>query len=100
MRWKIFDVGKRVLAGVLALSLSAAVPVEMKSASAATTDSANLRLIYTTDIHGQVTTEDYETGKLYTTGGLSRAATLIKEAKAEVNKNNSLLFDLGDALYD
>ena len=63
-------------------------------------DTAKLRMIFTSDLHGQLTTEDYETGKVYTTGGLSRAATLIKKAKAEVNAKNSLLFDLGDVLFD
>lgn len=72
----------------------------VKEASAATEDLANLRLIFTSDLHGQVTTEDYETGGTFTTGGLSRAATLISEAKSEVNANNTLLFDLGDVLYD
>lgn len=100
MKKKIFHGGKRILAGILALSMMAVSPVQIKSSKAATTDTADLRLIFTSDIHGQVTTEDYETGKLYTTGGLSRAATLIKEAKAEVNKSNSMLFDLGDNLYD
>ena len=63
-------------------------------------DTAKLRMIFTSDLHGQLTTEDYETGKVYTTGGLSRTATLIKKAKAEVNAKNSLLFDLGDVLFD
>ena len=63
-------------------------------------DTAKLRMIFTSDLHGQLTTEDYETGKVYTTGGLSRTATLIKKAKAEVNPKNSLLFDLGDVLFD
>ena len=64
------------------------------------TDTANLRLIFTSDIHGQVTTEDYENGTVFTTGGLSRTATLIKEAKREVDGSNFMLFDLGDSLYD
>ncbi len=99
MRKKIFHGGKRLIAGVLALSLSLVAPMQMKSAKAAA-DTADLRLVFTSDIHGQVTTEDYETGKLYTTGGYSRTVSLVKEARAEVNKNNSMLFDLGDSLYD
>lgn len=63
-------------------------------------DTANLRFIFTSDIHGQVTTEDYENGTVFTTGGLSRTATLIKEARDEVKENNTLLFDLGDNMYD
>ena len=44
-------------------------------------DTAKLRMIFTSDLHGQLTTEDYETGKVYTTGGLSRTATLIKKRR-------------------
>lgn len=66
-----------------------------------TEDAATLRLLFTSDVHGQLTTEDYETGSgNYTSGGYSRTVTLLKEAKAEVDPDNSMLFDLGDNLYD
>lgn len=63
-------------------------------------DTAKLRFMFTSDIHGQITTEDYENGTVFTTGGLSRTASLIKEAKKEANEENTLLFDLGDNMYD
>lgn len=63
-------------------------------------DTADLRLIFTTDIHGQITNIDYSTGALYPKGGLSKANTLIKEARGEVGAGNTLTFDLGDVMYD
>lgn len=101
MKKELLFHGKRLVAGVLVLSmLAVAAPVQNKPVEAAEEDTADLRLMFTSDIHGQLTTEDYETGKLYTTGGFSRTATLIRDARAEVTQNNSMLFDLGDSLYD
>ena len=61
---------------------------------------ADMKIIFTTDIHGQLNSNDYETGSTLSVGGLARAYTLIKQARAEVDVNNSLTFDLGDVLYD
>ncbi len=61
---------------------------------------ADLRLVFTTDLHGQVNNVDYATGALFNTGGLAKAATLINEARGEVGASNVLTFDLGDVLYD
>lgn len=57
-----------------------------------------LRLIFTTDLHGQLNSTDYETGGKISVGGLARASHLIQQARSEVS--NSLTFDLGDVLYD
>ncbi|WP_455714010.1 Ig-like domain-containing protein [Anaerosporobacter sp.] len=63
-------------------------------------DSADLRLIFTTDLHGQLDNMDYETGNTYSIGGLTKAYTLIKEARKEMDSSNYLTFDIGDVLYD
>ena len=63
-------------------------------------DTAQLRMVFTSDLHGQLTTMNYETGELRKEGTLSRAATLIKQARAEAGELNTLLFDIGDVLYD
>lgn len=100
---KTVGMGKRILAGIVAASLFAGSLTGISLAEdtyAEAADTANLRLIFTSDIHGQVSTEDYETGMIYNSGGLSRTATLIKQARSEVHSQNSMLFDLGDALYD
>ena len=59
---------------------------------------AQLRLIFTTDIHGQLTGMDYETGTNSSVGGLARAYNVIKQARKEVE--NSMTFDVGDVMYD
>lgn len=71
--------------------------VEVQAASAETAD---LRFIFTTDLHGRVTTTDYELNKEFSVGSLAKAYTLIEEARGEKEAPNSFTFDLGDVLYD
>jgi len=59
----------------------------------------SLRLIFTTDIHGQVVNYDYQTGKNLTRG-LNKAYTLIQAARNEVNPSNYFTFDVGDSVMD
>ena len=59
-----------------------------------------LRLIFTTDLHGQVTSKDYEQGTDYHAGGLAQAYDLILQAREEAGEEYSFTFDLGDVLYD
>lgn len=61
---------------------------------------AELRMIFTTDLHGQITNTNYENGDILKQGSLARANTLIQEAREEKGKENTLLFDIGDVLYD
>lgn len=63
-------------------------------------EEAELRFIFTTDIHGQLNSKDYETGLDYGIGGLARAYDLIMQARNELPANNSFTFDVGDSLYD
>jgi len=55
-----------------------------------------LRLLETTDVHGQILPVDYLTNGKDTSAGLARIATLIKQARREAE--NCLLFDTGDFL--
>lgn len=55
-----------------------------------------LRILATTDLHGHVISWNYDTHEIAPSRGLSRVATLISAARAEVE--NSLLFDDGDFL--
>ncbi len=93
-----------LLAGSMVVSLFSGMSVSFKNnsvnADAAAMDTANLRLIYTSDLHGQVTTTDYTSGKIITNESLAKDATLIKQARNEVGSANTCLFDLGDVLYD
>lgn len=61
---------------------------------------ATLRIITTGDLHGQVTSVNYETGMADEGVGLSKVMTLIETARAEVPVRNSFLLDAGDFLYD
>ena len=61
---------------------------------------ANIRFMFTTDLHGALTTTNYETGATKSTGTLARCATLIKQARAEKASGNTFLFDVGDQSYD
>ena len=63
------------------------------TANAATVD---LRVLETTDIHMHLVDYDYYADKQSNSVGLSRVATLIKQARAEVQ--NSVLVDNGDLL--
>ena len=61
---------------------------------------ADLRMIFTTDLHGQITTTNYENGDFLKEGSIARANTLIQQARQEKGTANTLLFDVGDVLYD
>lgn len=80
------------------MQLMGAVPAQRVSADSANT--ADLRLLFTTDLHGQLTSVDYTTGAIANQFGLAKATTLIQEARNEKGAANTLLFDLGDVMYD
>lgn len=67
--------------------------------SAVQTSKATLRLMYTTDIHGKVTSYDYQTSK-ETENGLSRIYTMMKQARTEAGSSNYMSFDIGDNIMD
>ncbi|WP_113912512.1 hypothetical protein [Roseovarius dicentrarchi] len=66
------------------------------SPTAAGDVSAQLRLLGTTDLHAHLLPYDYYADEGDRPYGLSRTATLIRAARAEVA--NTMLFDNGDAL--
>ena len=72
---------------------------EVSSDSAVNTSKATLRLMYTTDIHGQVESYDYQTAK-ETDNGLSRLYTMMKQARTEAGASNYMTFDVGDNIMD
>ncbi|MBE5962796.1 MAG: hypothetical protein E7256_15705 [Lachnospiraceae bacterium] len=63
-------------------------------------DTASLRFIFTTDLHGMISSVDYEAGTDFKSAGLARAYNLILKTKSEMPEENVYLFDLGDVLYD
>lgn len=88
---------------VAALTLLSAIGL-IKSkdtvAEAAGKETVKLRIIGTTDIHGQLNSTDYELGVDYSIGGLARVYDLIQQTRSELPKENTITLDTGDVLYD
>lgn len=63
-------------------------------------ETVELRIIGTTDLHGQLKSYEYEKGVDYSYGGLARAFDLIKKTKSELPDGNTIVVDAGDFLYD
>lgn len=84
MRFIRSTLSSAILAGLVSMS---------GMASAATID---LRIVETTDIHTNVMDYDYYKDKPTAKFGLARVATLVKQARSEVE--NSVLVDNGDLL--
>ena len=61
---------------------------------------AKLRILATTDLHMNLTSHNYYADRPDPTVGLTRTATLIRQARAEAKRDGSLvlLFDNGDGL--
>ncbi len=64
------------------------------------TETVNLRIIGTTDLHGQLNSKDYELGVDYNNGGLARVMDLITRTRNELPRENTFTLDAGDVLYD
>lgn len=62
--------------------------------------SASIRIVFTSDMHGQLSTTNYANGTETKTGGLERAVTKIEEERSGYGRDNTFLFDIGDVLYD
>lgn len=89
--------------GICALSILAGLGTnQLQSANAAQneTDTVDLRIIGTTDLHGQLNSNDYEQGVDYNNGGLARVFDLIKKTKDELPEGNTVTLDAGDVLFD
>ncbi|MBH1940549.1 5'-nucleotidase C-terminal domain-containing protein [Mobilitalea sibirica] len=63
-------------------------------------ETVNLRVIGTTDLHGQLNSKDYEQGIDYNNGGLARVFDLITKTREELPKENTITLDNGDVLFD
>ncbi|MEY2192946.1 bifunctional 2',3'-cyclic-nucleotide 2'-phosphodiesterase/3'-nucleotidase [Neobacillus sp. BF23-41] len=78
---------------ILSTIVSPALPYNVKAASGNT---ATLRILETTDLHSNVLPYDYFKDAPVTNYGLAKTATLIQQARTEVD--NSMLFDAGDTI--
>lgn len=91
---------KRGLAGMLTaavvFALLPAMPVKAASKSNGT---ATLRIISTTDMHGQIGPVNYDTASEHYTGSVAQVYTLIKNARSSLKYGNTLTVDVGDTVY-
>ena len=95
---------------VLCIGFSAINCIDVQSASAeevaqveseaqmATEAQGLLKILVTGDMHGQITSQNYETGSEEADRGLSKLATLIQEERA-ATESETVLVDAGDTLY-
>jgi 2',3'-cyclic-nucleotide 2'-phosphodiesterase / 3'-nucleotidase / 5'-nucleotidase len=63
-------------------------------------ETVKLRVIGTTDLHGQLNSKDYEQGVDYSNGGLARLSDLVKKTKSEMPAESIITLDAGDTLFD
>ena len=84
---------KSLITSTLVTTLAASTLLTSQSISAATVE---LRIMETTDIHMHIADYDYYRDSQSDSVGLSRVATLIKQARDEVT--NSVLVDNGDLI--
>lgn len=63
-------------------------------------ETVDIRIIGTTDLHGQLNSMDYEKGIDYNNGGLARVFDLITKTRNELPRENTVTLDAGDVLFD
>lgn len=95
MRNQVIPAGKMIrkmciLAGICS------VLAGMKVSAAET---VAVRVISTTDIHNQVSSEDYESAALNRTASLAKLSTLIQGARKEMTGGASITVDVGDSVF-
>ncbi len=104
MMRKGMRIGLKALTAVVALGVGSFLGLmgmhDNSAQAAAEPETVDLRIIGTTDLHGQLNSKDYEKGVDYNNGGLARLSDLIKKAKNEVPAESAVLLDAGDTLYD
>ncbi len=88
----------RVIQIMMIFMLIFAVCPPMSAEAAPSAQTATLRIISTTDLHGQVSTMHYDTAS-DKPGSLAQAYTLIKQARTEVGTRNTMTIDTGDSVY-
>ncbi len=92
---------KRLLVNVLAVAIMAVgmTYFSTEDIEAANKGTATLRILSTTDLHGQAGIIDYHKASDNNTGSLAHLQTLIKESKNEIKNGNTLLVDSGDTAF-
>lgn len=98
MRNNVKKLVKKAAALTLGLGLVfGAMPVtEVQAAGDGT---ATLRIISTTDLHGQSVNQNYDSASEHPKGSLAQVYTLIKEVRSSLKYGATLTVDVGDTVY-
>ncbi len=87
---------KKILAMlIIIIALSSITPFH----TAVAAETATIRVISTTDLHGQLANTNYDTAGAKVIGSLAQDYTLIKEARSEIKYGTSITVDIGDTIY-
>ena len=73
--------------------------VPIMPAQAASAGTATLRIISTTDLHGQIGQTNYDKASEHYKGSLAQVYSLIQDARASLKYGNTLTVDVGDTVY-
>lgn len=93
MEIQVIQCGKKFAA------VAAVISVLLFGKSVKAAETTTLRVISTTDIHSQVSSENYDVAGKDTNKSLARLNTMIKGAKAEMTEGGSITVDVGDSVY-
>ena len=93
-------VGISLLMIILSLLWLGGDRADRADAAVQKTETVDIRIIGTTDLHGQLNSKDYELGVDYNNGGLARVMDLITRTRNELPRENTFTLDAGDVLYD
>ena len=89
-----------LIAGIKKIGIGVAmVAAFLVGNQAKAAETTTLRVISTTDLHNQVSSEDYDIAGKNAGHSLAKLSTMIKAARAELNQGASLTVDAGDSVY-
>ena len=89
---------KRAAALVFGIGLVLGI-LPATQAQAANEGTATLRIISTTDLHGQSVNQNYDSASEHPVGSLAQVYTLIKNARSSLKYGASVTLDIGDTVY-
>ncbi|MDD6038603.1 MAG: Ig-like domain-containing protein [bacterium] len=89
----------RLLAVICTVGIIVIIPIEWIDAAVKSDETTTLRIISTTDLHGQVGDINYNSASEHNKGSLAQVYTLIKEARNSLKYGNTMTVDVGDTIY-
>ncbi|MDD6037331.1 MAG: metallophosphoesterase, partial [bacterium] len=89
----------KVMAGAMAAVMLFGYVSAGEVYAATKPETTTLRILSTTDLHGQSVNIDYDSASEHNKGSLAQIVTLLKEQKSSLKTGNTLLVDVGDTVY-